>query len=216
MDIAFTEEKKFVVVYKNMRKIISILNSAELLETICLSFANSPVKLPECFNLQYYDEEFQEFIDLDDLNCLHQARKLAVIPHVNQENVDLVCHSTPLTLPTISAICSNTSSVEKSAVSDIVVSNNNDNSSANDEIHSSANDEIPEAEINSNIDTSESSGLSKNNKNSTFQPWPRPFVMKIGRISPSIVLKMDQKIIPKPSEMTEIHKQLFEEVIKYT
>lgn len=66
-------EEKYRVALKNFKKVITIqpgiTSLEELHEKIALAFKNCPI-FKEPFQVQYFDEDFDEFVDLDYVSSL--------------------------------------------------------------------------------------------------------------------------------------------------
>lgn len=64
--MSFTEGKRFIVACRNMQKIVSVAGSESLKTNISEVFSNCPADMPDNFSLQFFDPEFEEYIDLED------------------------------------------------------------------------------------------------------------------------------------------------------
>ena len=77
--VLFDSEKKILVEYCNMKKCIKLFDTDDLKDTIELAFANSPIKIPSTYVLQYFDNDVEDFIDLDDSEVLETCRKIKIM-----------------------------------------------------------------------------------------------------------------------------------------
>ncbi|XP_057295107.1 uncharacterized protein LOC130623623 [Hydractinia symbiolongicarpus] len=76
--MSFTEGKRFIVAYRNMHKIVSVAASESLKTNISEVFSNCPAGMPDNFSLQFFDPEFEDYIELED-SVHHNVKKLGVI-----------------------------------------------------------------------------------------------------------------------------------------
>ena len=65
-----------MVEFHKFRKVVKVVDFADVKDLIEVAYASCPVKLPEHFNLQYFDSTFNEFIDLDDVLTLEDSVNL--------------------------------------------------------------------------------------------------------------------------------------------
>ena len=72
-------EHKISVEYRNMKKCVKLLDTDDLNGALDLAFINSPIKLPSTYVLQYFDNDIEDFIDLDNLEVLETHRKIKIV-----------------------------------------------------------------------------------------------------------------------------------------
>ena len=70
--------------YLNFKKCITLLDTVDLNDLVESVFSNCPVKLPSTYIFQYYDQDFDDFVDLDDLSILETIRKIKIIAVTNK------------------------------------------------------------------------------------------------------------------------------------
>ena len=79
---------KVSVHYNFMQKRILMKESEDILEKIKLAFSNCLGGFPEHFFLQIYDEDFQEYVDLEQNTVIGNLSKLKVVAF-EQSNVSV-------------------------------------------------------------------------------------------------------------------------------
>ena len=209
---------KFIVLFKRFQKSVTVEKVEDLENVIKSSFHTCPGGFPINYHIQRYCKEFQDFLDLDDLNGLEDLDKIQII--ADEENAER--HKDV----NVGDSCS--SSDDSDDEDEDMISENNDDV-FRDVTNNSEPDFVPavsstlnERDLNGDNGEvhSDSSIISCNESydrsESKFYPWPHPFLIDDAGMRKEFLLKVQKKEKLMTGDFTQIFRVIFDECTKYT
>lgn len=200
----FEEPKKFLVCYKNVSKVIRVIDTEEIKALIQDAFYECPIRLPTAFDLQYWDKDFEIYIDIGELD---------IEPYINASRLNVIKRiiSSDISMTTNDVTTNDSMDVSKS--SDEICE-------SSDEMIQSSSDTKTDESISEN--TSSISSLCESVKcvvSSTPTKkllWPQPFILKDEKVPPLLLNKLKNKEDLKTGDYTSLISCLFDECTKIT
>ena len=199
---------RFLVTFKSYQKVVAVESISDLANAIQLAFLTCPDELPLNYHLQYYCNEFQEFIDVDD-NSLEDANKIRV---VEDEAAGEIANE--------GSVVESDDSDDSGNEEDTGDEQNQENAPGDEKDKAFDGETVDQDEsfvpIRSSSFHNDASSTESSNQSTMFLHWPNPFLLKNDCLRKELLSKVVKKEKLKTGDFTQIFRAIFDECTKYT